>query len=138
MVSVIMLVITLLLFLLLSFVIGRVIIRKQPVIGRPPIPVGFFILAKALVLVNLAFLLVRGFEIQVSWIFQPAEWVEWIAIVILLSSCLLTPNYINLAAFAGAGIIHHFIMIREEPDLISKYGEAYKEYAKRVRRYITL
>ena len=58
-------------------------------------------------------------------------------IFILFSSCLFSPHYINIAAFIGAWIIHHFIMIREEQFLISRYGEEYVDYTKRVKRYIT-
>jgi len=58
-------------------------------------------------------------------------------IFILFSSCLFNPNYLNILSFIGAWIIHHFIMIKEEQFLISQYGEEYKEYAKRVNRYIS-
>lgn len=57
-------------------------------------------------------------------------------IFILFSSCLFNPHYINILAFIGAWIIHHFIMIKEEQFLSSKYGEEYRQYAKRVKRYI--
>ncbi len=58
-------------------------------------------------------------------------------IFILFSSCLFNPHYLNILAFAGAWIIHHFIMIREEQFLGTQYGEEYREYAKRVKRYIS-
>lgn len=58
-------------------------------------------------------------------------------IFILFSSCLFNPHYINIVAFAGAWIIHHFIMIKEEQFLNSQYGEEYSQYVKRVKRYIT-
>jgi protein-S-isoprenylcysteine O-methyltransferase Ste14 len=58
-------------------------------------------------------------------------------IFILFSSCLFTPHYLNILAFIGAWIIHHFIMIREEQFLSSQYGEEYRQYAKRVKRYIS-
>ncbi len=57
-------------------------------------------------------------------------------IFILFSSCLFNPHYLNILAFAGAWIIHHFIMIKEEQFLTSQYGEEYRQYAKRVKRYI--
>jgi protein-S-isoprenylcysteine O-methyltransferase Ste14 len=59
-------------------------------------------------------------------------------IFILFSSCLLTPNLLNIAAFLGAWLIHHRIMVREEEFLISQYGQEYIQYAKKVRRYINL
>ena len=58
-------------------------------------------------------------------------------IFILFSSCLFNPNYLNIIAFLGAWIIHHFIMIKEEQFLSSQYGEEYRQYAKRVKRYIS-
>ncbi|MFZ4561998.1 MAG: methyltransferase family protein [Bacteroidales bacterium] len=58
-------------------------------------------------------------------------------IFILFSSCLLNPNYINILAFIGAWIIHHFIMIKEEQFLTSQYGDEYRAYAKRVNRYLS-
>ncbi|MEI7663081.1 MAG: isoprenylcysteine carboxylmethyltransferase family protein [Bacteroidota bacterium] len=56
---------------------------------------------------------------------------------ILFSSCLFTLNYINIAAFLGAWLIHHVIMIREEQFLESLYGDEYTRYAKKVNLYIT-
>ena len=58
-------------------------------------------------------------------------------IFILFSSCLFNPNYLNILAFIGAWIIHHFIMIKEEQFLSLQYGEEYREYAKRVKRYFS-
>jgi protein-S-isoprenylcysteine O-methyltransferase Ste14 len=58
-------------------------------------------------------------------------------IFILFSSCLFNPNYLNILTFIGAWLIHHFIMIKEEQFLSSQYGEEYRQYAKRVKRYIS-
>ena len=58
-------------------------------------------------------------------------------ILILFASCLFTPHYLNILAFIGAWIIHHFIMIKEEQFLSSQYGDEYRQYAKRVKRYIS-
>jgi protein-S-isoprenylcysteine O-methyltransferase Ste14 len=183
------LIISLLLILLITVVISRAIFKKQQLIGRPPIPVFYFILAKMLVIVNLTFLLLKGFNINVYRIFPPAGFIDWIAlallitgavilfsstfklnkalvfglsssddhqlqtngiysisrhpfylgfIFILFSSCLFNPHYINILAFIGAWIIHHFIMIKEEQFLLSQYGEEYNQYMKRVKRYVSL
>lgn len=188
MISTLVLIISLLIILLIATVVVRSIFKKQQIFGRPPIPVAFFLLAKMLVLVNLAFLVMKGLKITVPRIFSPIESVEIIALIflftgtallylttiklnkdlifglssakdhrlqtngvfsvsrhpfylgflfILFSSCLLTPNYLNILAFIGAWIIHHFIMLKEEQDLISHYGEEYRQYAKRVKRYIS-
>ena len=188
MISTIVLIISLLLIFLIAVVIVRSIINKQQIIGRPPIPVFFFILAKILVLVNLIFLLLKGLNINVYRIFAPIEFIEIIALVfliigtvilflstirlnndlvfglssskdhklqtrgvfsisrhpfylgfifILFSSCLFNPNYLNILSFIGAWIIHHFIMIKEEQFLSSQYGEEYRQFTKRVKRYIS-
>jgi protein-S-isoprenylcysteine O-methyltransferase Ste14 len=57
---------------------------------------------------------------------------------VLFSSCLFIPNLLNIAAFAGTWLIHHFIMIREEEDLVSRYGETYRQYMQEIKRYITI
>jgi protein-S-isoprenylcysteine O-methyltransferase Ste14 len=170
------------------FIVGRAIIKKQSIIGRPPVPVVFFILAKLMVFVNLVFLLLKGFNVEVQVLFKPDHYFNLIALLflitgtvivflstlqlnndlifglsssgthklqttglysfsrhpfylgflfILFSSCLLTPHIINILAFAGAWIIHHFIMIREEDSLRSQYGDEYKVYEKNTGRYIT-
>jgi len=188
MISTIVLMISLLLIIMITAVVGRAIIKKQQIIGRPPIPVVFFLLAKMFVLVNLAFLLLKGFKINVPGLFVPPGFIDLIAlslliigtvilflstiklnkdlvfglsssethalqtngiysisrhpfylgfIFILFSSCLLNPHYVNILAFIGAWTIHHFIMIREEQFLISQYGDKYRQYTKRVNRYIT-
>jgi protein-S-isoprenylcysteine O-methyltransferase Ste14 len=59
-------------------------------------------------------------------------------IFILFSSCLLYPNPVNIIAFLGAWIIHHLIMIQEEKFLEKVYGEEYRQYKHRVKRYLTL
>lgn len=58
-------------------------------------------------------------------------------IFILFSSCLLYPNFVNILAFITAWTIHHFIMKSEEEFLEKQYGEEYREYKRRVHRYIT-
>jgi protein-S-isoprenylcysteine O-methyltransferase Ste14 len=189
MISTIVLIISLLLILLITAVVGRAIVKKQQIIGRPPIPLVYFLLAKILVLVNLIFLLLKGLNINVYRIFMPNVFIDVIALAfliigtvvlflstfklnndlvfglsssenhqlqtngiysvsrhpfylgflfILFSSCLFNPHYINILAFLGAWIIHHFIMIKEEQFLSSQYDEEYRQYAKRVNRYITL
>jgi protein-S-isoprenylcysteine O-methyltransferase Ste14 len=59
-------------------------------------------------------------------------------IFILFSSCLFTPNIINIIAFIGAWSIHHVIMIREEKSLEAIYGPEYLEYKHKVSRYLNL
>ena len=188
MISTIVLVISFLLIIMILSVVVRAIIKKQQIIGQPPIPVVFFLLAKTFVLVNLIFLFLKGFNINVSSLFVPPEIIEIIAltfliigtlilflstiklnrdlvfglsssethqlqtkgiysisrhpfylgfILILFSSCLFNPHYLNILSFAGAWIIHHFIMIKEEQFLAARYGDEYIQYTKRVKRYVS-
>ena len=44
MISTIVLIISLLLILLVTGVVGRAIVKKQQIIGRPPIPVVYFLI----------------------------------------------------------------------------------------------
>jgi protein-S-isoprenylcysteine O-methyltransferase Ste14 len=68
----------------LASVITRAIIRKQPIIGRPPIPVFFFILAKLCVIVNFVFLYMSGLGIRPHAILGPTLIVVIPAILILI------------------------------------------------------
>ena len=188
MISTIVLIIFLSLVFLIATVVFRAIIKKEQIIGRPPIPVLFFILAKMLVVINLTFLLLRGLNISVYRIFVSVGFIDITAlaflllgtiilflstfklksdlvfglsssdkhklqtngiyslsrhpfylgfIFILFSSCLLVPHYLNILAFLGAWVIHHFIMIKEEEFLSKQYGEEYTQYTNKVKRYIT-
>lgn len=188
MIAFMVLIITLFLILLIAVQVIRAIIKKQKIIGRPPIPVFFFILAKMLVVVNLTFLLLKGLDVDVYRIFNPVGIIDFTALTILLlgtvvlflstvklnkdlvfglsdsdnhrlqttgvysisrhpfymgfililfSSCLFIPNYINILAYIGAWLIHHFIMIKEEQFLRLKYGDEYRQYADKVKRYVT-
>lgn len=59
-------------------------------------------------------------------------------LLVVVSSCLLMPNILNIVSFIVAWIIHHSIMINEEKHLQQQYGFAYKQYASRVSRYLTI
>jgi protein-S-isoprenylcysteine O-methyltransferase Ste14 len=180
---------TCLLFLLVLIAVAKGIFKKQQIIGRPPIPTIFFILAKVFAFSSLVFLLLRGFKVQISLLFNPTSYVEYIGLaflitgtiltfltssvlkedlifglpktkmhqlqtkgvysfsrhpfylgflLILFSSALFVPNIFNIIFFITAWILHHLIMIKEEEFLVSKYGDEYRNYTKRVNRYITI
>jgi protein-S-isoprenylcysteine O-methyltransferase Ste14 len=57
-------------------------------------------------------------------------------ILIIVSSCLITPNPINVAAAIIAIAFHHRIILREEDYLISKLGNEYHAYMKATGRYL--
>jgi hypothetical protein len=73
MIETIVLFISFLLILMVIFIIGRAIIKKQSIIGRPPVPVFYFILAKMLVVVNLVFLLLKGLNTEVHGLIGDRE-----------------------------------------------------------------
>jgi protein-S-isoprenylcysteine O-methyltransferase Ste14 len=189
MITTIVLIVCLSIIALIAGKMAVAVIRRQTLFGRPPVPVFYFVLAKLCVVVNLAFLLLKGLNIPVKVLFGTAGALEFIAlallvlgavilflsvftlkkdlifglssstqhqlhtkgiyslsrhpfylgfIFILFSSCLLSPHALNILAFCGAWIIHHFIMIKEEQFLTEQYGDEYRSYAKRVKRYISL
>jgi len=84
MISTMVLIISLLLIFLIAAVISRAIIKKQQIIGRPPVPVVYFLLAKTLVLINLTFLLLKGLNIKVMRLFVPTEFIDIIALALLI------------------------------------------------------
>jgi protein-S-isoprenylcysteine O-methyltransferase Ste14 len=59
-------------------------------------------------------------------------------LLILISSVLFVPNIFNIILLVITWVLHHLIMIKEEEFLTSKYGDEYKEYSKKVNRYITI
>ena len=59
-------------------------------------------------------------------------------LLILISSVLFVPNIFNIILLVISWILHHLIMIKEEEFLTSKYGDEYKDYSKKVNRYITI
>jgi protein-S-isoprenylcysteine O-methyltransferase Ste14 len=89
MIEKIVLFITCLLILMVLVIVGRAIIRKQSIIGRPPIPVFYFILAKMLVLVCLGFLLLKGLNVDVHGIFKPGRYLELFALVLLITGTVI-------------------------------------------------
>ena len=84
MINIVILIITILILLLVIAIVGRAILTRQTIIGRPPIPVFFFILAKMMVVINLVFLLLRGMQINVSTVYDPVLTSDIIAMALLL------------------------------------------------------
>ena len=89
MISITVLLISLLLILLIMVVVVRSIITKRQIIGRPPIPVFLFLLAKISVLVNLTFLLLKGLNLDVPRIFSPIDFIDFIALALLISGTVI-------------------------------------------------
>jgi protein-S-isoprenylcysteine O-methyltransferase Ste14 len=80
----------------------------------------------------------EGHKLQTKGVFSISRHPFYLGFIfILFSSCLFNPHYLNVLAFIGAWVIHHFIMIKEEQFLSSQYGEEYIQYSKRVKRYIS-
>jgi len=57
-------------------------------------------------------------------------------ILLILSSCLITPNPVNFVSAAVAIALHHRIILREEVFLLSKPGDEYRNYMKTTGRYL--
>lgn len=89
MVNIIVLGVTSLLFLLVITIVIRSIIQKVPIIGRPPIPVFFFVLAKLMVVINLVYLLLRGIQINVNTFCNPVLTSDIIALIFLVSGTVI-------------------------------------------------
>jgi protein-S-isoprenylcysteine O-methyltransferase Ste14 len=180
--------ITGLIFLLLLFVIVRALLKKIRIVGKPPVHIFFFLLAKICFLICLAFLVAKALVIGVP-AFRIPVFFEYVGallltcgfvvvlfatyslgrdlifglsdseshslqtggiykfsrhpfylgfLMILLSSCLFIPNFINILSFIVTWIIHHQIMRKEEEYLTGIYGNEYAKYKEKVNRYITL
>ena len=89
MVETIVLIIFFLLISLVLVIVSRAIIKKHSIIGRPPVPVFYFILAKTLVLVNLLFLLLRGLNISIDRMFIKVGYIDWFAISLLIIGTII-------------------------------------------------
>ncbi len=57
-------------------------------------------------------------------------------ILLILSSCLITPNPVNIIAAFIAIALHHMIILREESYLLTKLGNELHEYMKSTGRYL--
>jgi protein-S-isoprenylcysteine O-methyltransferase Ste14 len=187
MIEILILTITCAMFAMLSIAIGKSIVHKQPVFGRPAIPLLFFIQAKLFAFIILVFLLLRGFNVRIGVVYTLPAFFDFIALaflfigvtlvcltsfrlkrdlvfglsdsskhtlqtggvysisrhpfylgflLVLLSSVLFVPNIFNIILFVLTWIFHHFIMNKEEEHLTVRYGEEYKRYMKKVKRYM--
>ena len=56
--------------------------------------------------------------------------------LICIASCLFFPNPINIALVLYGMFVHHQIILGEEKFLAERFGEAWKAYISKVRRYI--
>jgi protein-S-isoprenylcysteine O-methyltransferase Ste14 len=57
------------------------------------------------------------------------------AALIMVASCTYVPHWLNIASTAAAIVIHHRIVLSEERFLAQRFGAAWEDYKKRVRRY---
>jgi len=89
MVEIIVLIFLFLLFSMIVVVVSRSIIKKQSIVGRPPVPVAYFILAKILVLVNLGFLLLRGLNISVERLFIRIVYLDFFALALIIIGTII-------------------------------------------------
>lgn len=54
----------------------------------------------------------------------------------MAASCVLVPHWLNLACTAVAIVLHHRIILAEERFLDGRFGQAWRDYRARVRRYL--
>lgn len=89
MISKLVLTISLLLILMITVVIARAVIKKHQIIGRPPVSVVYFLLAKMLVTVNLIFLLLKGLNIKVAGFFVSVPFIDLTALAFLITGTVI-------------------------------------------------
>ncbi len=53
-----------------------------------------------------------------------------------VGSCLIAPHWVNIGASLGAALLHHRIVLAEERFLETRFGDAWRQYRARVRRYL--
>lgn len=85
MINILLLIDVLLIFLLVFSVVIRSIYYKIPIFGKPPVNVFFFISAKMMVVVSLAFFVMRGFNIKFYSFFDPGSALQVVALILLMT-----------------------------------------------------
>lgn len=89
MIEIIILVVTSLLFLMVLITIIESVVKKQPIVGRPSIPLPFFIMAKIFPFINLVFLLLRGLKVNMSLVIDMPVVVDYIALILMFVGLIL-------------------------------------------------
>jgi len=54
----------------------------------------------------------------------------------MIGSCLLVPSVLNVGSTLVAIVLHHRIVLGEERFLEGRFGQAWRDYRSRVRRYL--
>jgi protein-S-isoprenylcysteine O-methyltransferase Ste14 len=54
----------------------------------------------------------------------------------LSGSCVLVPHWLNIVSTVVAGAVHHRIVLGDERFLEDRFGDAWREYRGKVRRYL--
>jgi protein-S-isoprenylcysteine O-methyltransferase Ste14 len=74
--------------------------------------------------------------LQTSGIYRLSRNPMYFGLIILaVASTMLLPNLLNMMLTIAGILIHHRIILREEAFLEEKFGEKYREYKRRTRRY---
>jgi protein-S-isoprenylcysteine O-methyltransferase Ste14 len=89
MIDIIVLITSYLLIFMVAAIVARAVITKQKIIGKPPIPAPFFLLAKILVVVNLTFLLLRGYKMDAGRIFERSSYIDITALALLILGTII-------------------------------------------------
>ena len=56
--------------------------------------------------------------------------------LVCLASCAYVPHWLNLGCTLLAGFVHYRIVLSEERFLDQRFGDAWRAYRSRVRRYL--
>lgn len=55
---------------------------------------------------------------------------------VCIASCLYAPHWLNFLFAAIAALVHHRIVLAEERFLEARFGDRWRNYRSRVRRYL--
>jgi protein-S-isoprenylcysteine O-methyltransferase Ste14 len=78
-----------LLILFLAAVVVQQLLKGQALLGKPPVPLVLFVLAKGCVVVNIVFLFLRGLGFRNFSLFAPPLWISVIALLLIGMGILL-------------------------------------------------
>ncbi|MEN6333310.1 MAG: hypothetical protein ABFE01_03560 [Phycisphaerales bacterium] len=130
-------------FLVLLFGGGTLMRRRNiDIDGEPPIGKGIFYASKYAILGLWGVTVAQSWGLNLSFMKAP-EWLWWVFVALWIGGFLLlivgilgTLNPIVLLAGVFVIAVHHRIVLAEEQHLQKAFGQEYRDYCGRVRRYL--
>jgi protein-S-isoprenylcysteine O-methyltransferase Ste14 len=130
-------------FLVLLFGGGTLMRRRNiDIDGEPPIGKGIFYASKYAILGLWGVTVAQSWGLNLSFMKAP-EWLWWVFVALWVGGFLLlivgilgTLNPIVLLAGVFVIAVHHRIVLAEEQHLQKAFGQEYRDYCGRVRRYL--